>query len=162
MMNNQMYYIHPNAKIGKNVTIEPFAVIYDDVEIGDDCWIGPHVTIFPGARIGKNCKIFPSASIAAVPQDLKFEGEYTTAEIGDNNIIREFVTINRGTNANKRTVIGNNNLIMAYAHVAHDCIIGNNCILANSATLAGHVEVDDYAIIGGQSAIHQFCRIGKH
>ena len=161
-MNNQMYYVHPNAKIGKNVTIEPFAVIYDDVEIGDDCWIGPHVTIFPGARIGKNCKIFPSASIAAVPQDLKFEGEYTTAEIGDNNIIREFVTINRGTNANKRTVIGNNNLIMAYAHVAHDCIIGNNCILANSATLAGHVEVDDFAIIGGQSAVHQFCRIGKH
>ena len=152
-----MYYVHPNAKIGKNVTIEPFAVIYDDVEIGDDCWIGPHVTIFPGARIGKNCKIFPGASIAAIPQDLKFEGEYTTAEIGDNNI-----TINRGANASERAGVGNNNLIMAYAHVAHDCIVGDNCILANSATLAGHVEVDDYAIIGGQSAIHQFCRIGKH
>lgn len=161
-MNEQLAFIHPNAKIGKNVIIEPFAVIYDDVVIGDDCWIGSHVTIFPGARIGKGCKIFPGASIAAVPQDLKFAGEYTTCEIGDNNVIREFVTINRGTSASGKTVVGNNNLIMAYAHVAHDCVVKNNCILANSATLAGHILIDDYAIIGGQCAIHQFTRIGKH
>lgn len=161
-MNEQLAFIHPNAKIGKNVTIEPFAVIYDDVVIGDDCWIGSHVTIFPGARIGKGCKIFPGASIAAVPQDLKFAGEYTTCEIGDNNVIREFVTINRGTSASGKTVVGNNNLIMAYAHVAHDCVVKDNCILANSATLAGHILIDDYAIIGGQCAIHQFTRIGKH
>lgn len=161
-MKGQLTFIHPNAKIGNNVTIEPSTVIYDDVVIGDDCWVGPHVTIFPGARIGKGCKIFPGASIAAVPQDLKFAGEYTTCEIGDNNVIREYVTINRGTNASGKTVVGNNNLIMAYAHVAHDCIVKNNCILANSATLAGHILIDDYAIIGGQSAIHQFTRIGKH
>lgn len=161
-MNEHLYFVHPNAKIGQNVKIEPFAVIYDDVVIGDNCWIGPHVTVFPGARIGNNCNIFPGASIAAIPQDLKFNGEYTTAEIGNNNTIREFVTINRGTNANKKTVVGNNNLIMAYTHIAHDCTIGNNCILANSTTLAGHISIDDYAIVGGQSAIHQFTRIGKH
>lgn len=161
-MDEHSYFVHPNAKIGQNVKIEPFAVIYDDVVIGDNCWIGPHVTIFPGARIGNNCNIFPGASIAAIPQDLKFNGEYTTAEIGNNNTIREFVTINRGTNANKKTVVGNNNLIMAYTHIAHDCMIGDNCILANSTTLAGHILIDDYAIIGGQSAIHQFTRIGKH
>ncbi len=161
-METGLSLIHPNAKIGKNVKIDPFVVIEDDVEIGDDCWIGPHVTIFPGARIGRGCKIFPGASISAVPQDLKFGGEYTTCEIGENNIIREYVTINRGTSASGKTVVGNNNLIMAYSHVAHDCVIGNNCILANSATLAGHIIVDDFAIIGGQCAIHQFCRIGKH
>lgn len=161
-MNQQLSYIHPDAKIGKNVKIEPFVVIYEDVVIDDDCWIGAHVTIFPGARIGKGCKIFPGASISAVPQDLKFAGEYTTCEIGNNNMIREFVTINRGTSASGKTIIGDNNLIMAYAHVAHDCVLGNNCILANSATLAGHIVVDDFAIIGGQSAIHQFTRIGKH
>lgn len=137
-MNAQLSFVSPEAKIGKNVKIEPFAVIYEDVEIGDDCQIGPHVTIYPGARIGKGCKIFPGASIAAIPQDLKFAGEYTTCEIGDNNIIREFVTINRGTAASGKTVVGNNNLIMAYAHIAHDCVVGNNCILANAATLAGH------------------------
>lgn len=161
-MNEQLSFVSPEAKIGKNVKIEPFAVIYEDVVIGDDCWIGPHVTIFPGARIGKGCKIFPGASIAAIPQDLKFAGEKTTCEIGDNNIIREFVTINRGTAASGKTVLGNNNLIMAYAHIAHDCVVKNNCILANAATLAGHILVDDFAIIGGQSAIHQFTRIGKH
>lgn len=161
-MNAQLSFVSPEAKIGRNVKIEPFAVIYEDVEIGDDCQIGPHVTIYPGARIGKGCQIFPGASIAAIPQDLKFAGEYTTCEIGDNNIIREFVTINRGTAASGKTVVGNNNLIMAYAHIAHDCVVGNNCILANAATLAGHILIDDFAIIGGQSAIHQFTRIGKH
>ena len=161
-MNHPLAYIHPDAKIGKNVKIEPFAVIYEDVEIGDDCWIGPHVTIFPGARIGKNNKIFPYASISAIPQDLKFAGEKTTVIIGDNNTIRESVTINRGTVALGHTKIGSNNLIMAYAHIAHDCVIGDNCLLANGATLGGHIEVGDYAIIGGLSAIHQFTRIGSH
>ena len=128
--------INPKAKIGSNVTIEPFTMIYGDVEIGDGTWIGSNVTIFDGARIGKNCKIFPGAVISAVPQDLKYEGEITTAEIGDNSIIREYVTINKGTKALGRTVIGENNLLMAYVHVAHDCIISNNCILANGVTLA--------------------------
>lgn len=161
-MNQSLAFIHPDAKIGKNVTIEPFSVIYEDVEIGDDCWIGPNVTIFPGARIGKNNKIFPNASISAVPQDLKFAGEKTSVIIGDNNTIRESVTINRGTVALGYTKIGSNNLIMAYAHIAHDCVVGNNCVLANGATLAGHIEVGDFAIIGGLSAIHQFTRIGAH
>jgi UDP-N-acetylglucosamine acyltransferase len=155
-------YIHPNAKIGQNVTIDHFAVIYDDVVIGDNCHIHSHVTIYPGARIGNNCEIFPSASIAAVPQDLKFAGEYTTVQIGDNNKIREFVTINRGTIANGKTVVGSDNLIMAYTHIAHDCTIGNHCVLANATTLAGHIEIDDYAITGGGSAIHQFVKIGSH
>ncbi len=161
-MNQPLSYIHPNAIIGKDVVIEPFTAIYDDVEIGDNCWIGPNVTIFSGARIGKNNKIFPNASISAVPQDLKYAGEKTTTIIGDNNIIRESVTINRGTSALGYTKIGNNNLLMAYAHVAHDCVVGDNCILANGATLAGHIEVGDFAIIGGLSAIHQFTKIGSH
>jgi UDP-N-acetylglucosamine acyltransferase len=120
------------------------------------------VTIFQGARIGSNCKIFPGAVISAIPQDLKFEGEVTTAEIGNDNIIREFVTINRGTKALGKTVVGNKNLLMAYVHVAHDCVIGSNCILANGATLAGHITIDDFAIIGGLSAVHQFVHIGSH
>lgn len=155
-------YIHSDAKLGRNVVVEPFAVIYDDVEIGDGTWIGPHVTIFPGARIGKNCKIFPGASVAAIPQDLKFDGEETTAIIGNDNIIRESVTIHRGTSASGSTIIGNGNLLMAYSHVAHDCRVGNHCVFANSATLAGHVEVGDWAILGGLSAVHQFVKIGVH
>ncbi|MEO8085635.1 MAG: acyl-ACP--UDP-N-acetylglucosamine O-acyltransferase [Bacteroidota bacterium] len=155
-------HIHPDTKIGKNVTIDPFTVIHNDVEIGDDSWIGSNVTIFQGARIGKNCKIFPGAVISAIPQDLKFEGEVTTSEIGDGTTIREFVTINRGTKALGKTVVGKNNLLMAYVHIAHDCIIGDNCILANGATLAGHITIDDYAIIGGLSAVHQFVHIGSH
>ncbi|MCX6276192.1 MAG: acyl-ACP--UDP-N-acetylglucosamine O-acyltransferase [Bacteroidetes bacterium] len=161
-MNYPNTHIHPDAKIGNNVTIDPFTVIHNDVEIGDGTWIGSSVTIFQGARIGKNCRIFPGAVISAVPQDLKFGGEITTAEIGDNTTIREFVTINKGTKANGKTVVGSNNLLMAYVHVAHDCIIGNNCILANGATLAGHIVIDDFAIIGGLSAIHQFVHIGSH
>lgn len=154
--------IHPNAVIGNNVTIDPFTMIHDDVVIGDGTWIGSNVTIFPGARIGKNCKIFPGAVISAVPQDLKFSGEPTTAEIGDNTVIREFVTVNRGTKALGKTVVGSDNLLMAYVHVAHDCIVGNHCILANGATLAGHITIDDFAIIGGLSAVHQFVHIGSH
>lgn len=155
-------YIHPNAKLGKNVVVEPFSVIYDDVEIGDNTWVGPHVTIFPGARIGKNCKLYPGASIAAIPQDLKFEGEYTTVIMGNDNTVRESVTIHRGTSASGSTIIGNDNMFMAYSHVAHDCRVGNHCVFANSATLAGHVEVGDWAILGGLSAVHQFAKIGTH
>ena len=157
-----LYDLNPNAKIGKDVTISNFTTIYDDVEIGDGTWIGPNVTIFPGARIGRNCKIFPGAVIAAVPQDLKFAGEYTTVEIGDNNTIRECCTINRGTAASGKTVIGNGNLLMAYVHVAHDCVVGDNCVLANNATLAGHIILGDYVILGGKTACLQFIHIGSH
>jgi UDP-N-acetylglucosamine acyltransferase len=161
-MNQPLAYIHPDAKIARNVVIEPFAVIHQNVEIEEGTWIGPGVTIFEGARIGKNCKVFPYASISAIPQDLKYEGEDTKVEIGDNTVIRECVTVSRGTKDRWKTVIGSNCLLMAYAHVAHDCIVGNNCILANSVQLAGHVVIDDFAIIGGASAVHQFVKVGAH
>lgn len=161
-MNQPLAYVHPQAKIAPNVVIEPFVTIHKNVEIGEGTWIGSNVTIMEGARIGKNNKIFPGAVISAVPQDLKYNGEDTLVRIGDNNIIREFVTINRGTKANMETVVGNNNLLMAYVHIAHDCIVGNNCVLANGATLAGHITIDDFAIIGGLVAIHQFVNIGAH
>src|SRR5437870_9992417 len=122
-------YIHPNARLATNVKIDPFTVIHQDVEIGDGTWIGSNVTIMEGARIGKNCRIFPGAVISAIPQDLKFEGEDSTAEIGDNTTIRECVTMNRGTKDKMRTAVGNNCLMMAYVHLAHDCIIGNNVII---------------------------------
>ena len=155
-------YVHPQAKIANNVVIEPFVTIEKNVVIEEGTWIGHHVTIMEGAHIGKNCRIFPCAVIAAIPQDLKFDGEETTVHIGNNTTIREFVTINRGTKASYKTVIGNNCLLMAYVHVAHDCVIGNNVILANAATLGGHIEIDDYAIIGGLAAVHQFVKIGIH
>lgn len=161
-MTQPLAYIHPDAKIGANVTIEPFAVIHENTEIGEGSWIGSHAVIFPGARIGKNCRIFPGAVISGIPQDLKFEGEETTAVIGDNTTIRECVTVSRGTKDKYTTIVGSNCLLMAYVHVAHDCIVGNNCILANSVQLAGHVEVGDHAVIGGTSAVHQFVKIGKH
>jgi UDP-N-acetylglucosamine acyltransferase len=154
--------IHPNAKIGENVKIDAFTVIHDDVEIGDGCWIGSNVTIMPGARIGKNCRIFPGAVISAIPQDLKFAGEYTTTEIGDNTTIREFVTINRGTADKYTTKVGSNCLLMAYVHVAHDCVVGNNVILANCVNLAGHVTIQDYATLEGLVAVQQFVTIGAH
>lgn len=161
-MISNLAYVHPDAKIGENVTIEPFATVYKDVEVGDGTWIGPNAVLMEGARIGKNCKIFPGAVIAGIPQDLKFAGEITTVEIGDNTTIRECVTINRGTKAKGKTVVGNNCLIMAYAHVAHDCEIGNNVIIVNSVLLAGEVEVGDWAIVSGGSAVRQFARIGEH
>ncbi|MGL4598070.1 MAG: acyl-ACP--UDP-N-acetylglucosamine O-acyltransferase [Bacteroidia bacterium] len=154
--------IHPNAKLGNNVTVEPFAYIQGDVVIGDDCWIGPHSSIMDGARIGKNCKVFPGAVISAIPQDLKFAGEITTAEIGDNTTIRECVTINRGTKDRDKTAVGNNCLLMAYVHLGHDCIVGNNVILANSVNLSGHVTIEDYAILEGYVGVGQFVRIGAH
>ena len=161
-MKQPLAYVHPDAKIADNVVIEPFVSIDHDVVIGEGTRIGSGVTILPGTRIGKNCNIFPGAVIGAVPQDLKFKGEYSTVEIGDNNTIREFVTINRGTAAKSKTVVGNNNLIMAYVHIAHDCCVGNNVILVNNTQLAGEVVVDDFAILAGMVAVHQFCRIGSH
>lgn len=154
--------IHPKAKIGNNVTIDPFCVIEADVEIGDGTHIMPNVCVFDGSRIGKNCTIFPGAVVGAVPQDLKFKGEKTTAIIGDNTTLRECVTIHRGTQDKWTTKVGNDCLIMAYSHIAHDCIVGNNVILANGVQLAGHVIIDDFARVGGLAGVHQFIHLGAH
>ena len=161
-MNQPLANIHPDARIGNNVRIEPFATIAADVEIGDDCWIGPNAVIMDGARIGKGVQIFPGAIISSVPQDLKFAGEKTSTIIGDYTVIREYATVSRGTADRFKTEIGNHCLIMAYVHVAHDCIIGNHCIIANSVQLAGHVIIEDFVVIGGTSAVHQFVKIGAH
>jgi UDP-N-acetylglucosamine acyltransferase len=161
-MNQPLAYIHPQAKIATNVVVEPFTTIHNNVVIGSGTWIGSNVTIMEGARIGKNCRIFPGAVISAIPQDLKFDGEDSLAIIGDNTTIRECVTVNRGTKALGHTKIGDNCLIMATTHVAHDCIIGNNCILANGSIIAGHVTIGDYAILSGLVAVHQFIHIGEH
>ena len=161
-MNQPLAYVHPGAKIARNVVIEPFTTIHNNVVIGDGTWIGSNVTIMEGARIGKNCRIFPGAVISAVPQDLKYNDEDTTAEIGDNVTIRECVTINRGTTDKMKTVVGDNCLIMAYCHIAHDCIVGDNCIFSNNTTLAGHITVGDNVILAGMVAVHQFCSIGNH
>jgi UDP-N-acetylglucosamine acyltransferase len=162
MSNYPLASVHPEARIGQNVIIEPFSTIAKDVAIGDGTWIGPNVTIMDGARIGKNCRIFPGAVISGIPQDLKFKGEVTTAEIGDNTTIRECVTLNRGTIDKFKTVIGSNCLVMAYAHIGHDSIIGNYCILGNTTQLAGHVVIADYTIFGGACAVQQFSKIGAH
>ncbi len=161
-MTQPLSFIHPDTKIASSVKIDPFVTIHADVEIGEGCWIGSHVTIMEGARIGKNCRIFPGSVISAIPQDLKYQGEYTQVIIGDNVTIREYCTVNRGTNDRKKTVIGDHALLMAYVHVAHDCIIGKHAILANAVNVAGHVVIGDYAVIGGLSAIHQFVEIGQH
>lgn len=157
-----LHMVHPAATIGEGVTISPFVVIEDDVVIGDGTWIGPHAVIMSGSRIGRNCKIFPGAVIGAAPQDLKYQGEYATVEIGDEVTIREYCTINKGTRASDRTTIGDRCLLMAYVHVAHDCQLGRNVILANNVNLAGHIEVGDFAVLGGMSAVHQFVKIGAH
>ncbi|MFI5204524.1 MAG: acyl-ACP--UDP-N-acetylglucosamine O-acyltransferase [Flavobacteriales bacterium] len=154
--------IHKDAKIGKGTVIEPFATIYGDVVIGENCSIGPNVVIYEGTRIGNNVKIYPGAIIGAVSQDLKFEGEYTTTEIGHNTIIREYVTIHRGTKDRMKTVVGESCLLMAYVHVAHDCAVGNHVILANNVALSGHVLIDDWAILEGLVAVQQFIHIGTH
>lgn len=154
--------VHPEAQIGANVVIEPFATVQKDVVIGDGSWIGPNAIIWDGARLGKNVKVYPGASVSSVPQDLKFEGERTETLVGDNSVIRECVTISRGTKDKYKTVIGKNCLLMAYVHVAHDCLIGNHCILVNTVQVAGHVTIDDWAIIGGASALHQFVKVGAH
>lgn len=161
-MIHPLTYIHPEAKIGANVTIDPFTTIHKNVEIGEGTWIASNVTIMEGARIGKNCRIFSGAVISAIPQDLKYRGEDTLTIIGDNCTIRECVTINRGTLDRKKTEIGTNCLIMAYSHIAHDCTVGNYCIFANNTTLAGHITVGDNVVLGGLTAVQQFVRIGSY
>jgi UDP-N-acetylglucosamine acyltransferase len=155
-------HVSPKAKIGKDVIIDPFAVVYDDVTIGDGTRIHSTACIYSGTTIGKNCEIFPGAVIGVIPQDLKFHGEATTVEIGDNTVIRECVTIHRGTTDRMKTVIGKNCLLMTYVHVAHDCLIGNNVILASYTGISGHVVIDDFAILEGKVAAQQFVHIGKH
>lgn len=161
-MHQPLSYIHPQAELADNVVVEPFVSIHKDTVIGEGTWIGPHVTIMEGARIGKNCKIFPGSIVSAIPQDLKYKGEKTTVEIGDHVTIREYATINRGTTYANTTHIGSHSMLMAYVHVAHDCMIGEHCILANNVNLAGHVTVGDHAILGGMVQVQQFTKIGDH
>ena len=161
MIRNNIF-IHKDSIIGKNSKIDPFSYIGENVIIGDNCWIGNNVTLYPGSKLGNNVKVFPGAVISSEPQDLKFEGEKTTVEIGDNTTIREFVTISRGTNDRLKTSIGKNCLIMAYSHIAHDCIINDDCVIVNNVQIGGHVIVDNFAIVGGGTLIHQFSKIGAH
>ncbi|MCC9020595.1 acyl-ACP--UDP-N-acetylglucosamine O-acyltransferase [Flavobacterium lipolyticum] len=154
--------IGKNAIIGTNVHIGNYTTIENNVIIGDNTWIGNNVNLLDGARIGRNCQIHPNAVLSGTPQDLKYKNEYSTLEIGDNNIIREFVTINKGTQSKQKTVIGNHNLIMSNTHIGHDCFIGNNCIIGFNVGMAGEVMVGDYANISGLTAIHQFSIIGEH
>jgi len=161
-MEQSLAYIHPEAQIGENVIVEPFAYIAKDVVIGDGTWVGPNATIMDGARIGENCKIFPGAVVAAIPQDLKFKGEVTTAEIGDNTVLRECVTVNRGTVSKGKTVVGSDCLLMAYVHIGHDSLLGNKIIISNGTNVAGEIVIDDWAVISGDVQIHQFVHIGAH
>jgi UDP-N-acetylglucosamine acyltransferase len=161
-MISQLASISADAKIGENVRIDAFTLIHEDVVIGKGTYVHSNVTIYPGTRIGENCEVFPGAVIGVIPQDLKFDGEYTTVEIGNNTKIRECVTIHRGTKDKWKTSIGDNCLLMTYVHVAHDCQIGNNVILASYTGLSGHVEIDDWAILEGKVAAQQFVKIGKH
>jgi UDP-N-acetylglucosamine acyltransferase len=154
--------VDPGARIGANTHIGAYAVIEDNVVIGDDCTVYPHVTIASGTRMGNGCRVFPGAVLGMIPQDLKFEGEDSLLEIGDNTTIRECCTLNRGTKALGKTVIGSNCLLMAYCHIAHDCIVGDNVIIANNLAMAGHVELQHDVFIGGDVAIHQFCTVGKY
>ena len=161
-MKQPLAYIHPSAKIHPSVVIDPFVTIEGNVEIGEGTHICNNVTIMDGARIGKNCLIYPGAVISGIPQDLKFRGEETLAIVVDNTVIRECATVNRGTASKGKTVVGSNCLIMAYCHVAHDCVVGDNVIMSNATQLAGEVIVDNYAVIGGGTLVHQFCHIGPH
>jgi len=154
--------VSKKARIGKNVTIEAFATIYDDVEIGDDTFIHPNAVIYPDTIIGKNCKIFPGAIIGIINQDLKYRGEKSNTVIGDNTTIREFATIHKGTADRMTTKVGNNCLIMCYTHLGHDCSIGNNVIIANNGSLAGHITIQDHVILEGVVAAQQFVNIGAH
>jgi UDP-N-acetylglucosamine acyltransferase len=161
-MNQILSSIHPDAIIGRDVTIGPFVFVDKNVVIGDNTYIYSNAVILDGARIGKNCRIFPGAVISAIPQDLKFKGESTICEIGDNTTIRECVTVNRGTAAKGKTIVGNDCLLMAYSHTAHDCIVRDHVIIGNATQLAGEVEVDDFAILSGGTLVHQFSKIGKY
>ncbi len=154
--------VDPDAQLGEDVTVGPYSIIQNDVIIGDGCQIASHVLIHAGTRMGKRCRVFNGAVLGTDPQDLKYAGEKTTLEIGDNTTIREFCTLNRGSAHRMKTVVGSNTLLMAYVHIAHDCIIGNHVILANAVNMAGHVTIEDYASVGGMTPIHQFVRIGKH
>ena len=154
--------VNPAAKLGENIIIGPYALVEADVEIGDDCIIGPHAVIYNGARIGNRVKIFQGASIANFPQDLKFAGEESVFTIGDDTIIREFATLHRGTKETGKSSVGKNCLIMAYGHVAHDCLVGDNCIIANAVQIGGHSHIEDWVIIGGSTPVHQFSLIGEH
>lgn len=161
-MIHKLACVHPDAKIGEGVIIDAFAYVCRDVEIGAGTHIRAHASVLDGARIGENCTIHEGAIIAGIPQDLKFKGEYSIAVIGNNTTVRECATVNRGSAARGKTVVGNNCLLMAYSHVAHDTVVGDNVILANNVSLAGEVEIGDWAIMGGHSAVHQFCRVGAH
>jgi UDP-N-acetylglucosamine acyltransferase len=154
--------VSSKAELGNNISVGPFTVIEDDTIIGDNTRIASSVLIASGARIGRNCKIHHGAVISHIPQDLKFKGEKTTLEIGDNTTVREYATLHRGTEGRWKTVIGSDCFLMAYVHVAHDCTVGNNVILANAVNMGGHVTIEDYAIIGGLAGIHQFVSIGQH
>ena len=162
MIVNDNAFIHPAAKLANDVKVDPFTTIAGDVEIGEGTWIGPHVTIMDGVKIGRNCKIFPGAVLGAIPQDLKYSGEDTKLIIGDNVTIREYCTLNKGTEAGGATTIGDGCLLMAYVHVAHDCILEKNCVLANCVNLAGHIHLEAFVQLGGLTAVHQFVKIGKH
>lgn len=161
-MISNLAYVHPDARLGAGVVIEPFAYVAGDVEIGDGTWVAPHAVVLDGARVGKECKIHSGAVVAGVPQDLKFRGEYTTALVGDRTVLRECVTVNRGTASRGTTIVGTDCLLMAYVHIGHDCVIGNRVVLANEVSVAGEVEIEDWAIIGGMTGIHQFTRVGMH
>lgn len=154
--------VDPKAEIGVDVNIGPYAVVGDNVQIGDGCQIASHAILLPGTRLGKECRVYSHAVIGEIPQDLKFGGEQTTAEIGERTVIREFVTVNRGTSQHWKTVVGSDCLLMAYVHIAHDCIVGDHVILANAVNLAGHVTIEDWAIVGGMTGIHQFVKVGCH
>jgi UDP-N-acetylglucosamine acyltransferase len=154
--------VDPKARVGSDVRIGPYSIVEGDVEIGDHTQIQSHVLLADGARIGKNCQIFHGAVLSTLPQDLKFAGEETTLEIGENTVIREFCDLNRGTRHRGKSKIGKNSFLMAYSHVAHDCFIGERVILANGVQLAGHVTVEDWVTIGGLVPVHQFCTIGQH
>lgn len=158
-MNNN---IHKDAKIGVNSKIGSYVTIESDVVIGDDCIIDANAVVISGTRLGNGCRVHSGAVVGGDPQDLKYAGEKTYLEIGDNVTIREFCTINRGTSDRLKTVVGSNCLLMAYTHIAHDCILGDNVILSNTVNVAGHVKIDDYAILGGGTLVHQFASIGKH
>src|SRR5258708_21888449 len=162
MSHHPLANVHPEAVIGNNVVIEPFATIQKDVTIGEGSWIGPNAVIWEGSGLGRNVRVYPGASVSSIPQDLKFAGEKTETFIGDNTVIRESVTISRGTVDKHKTIIGKNCLLMAYVHIAHDCLVGNNCIFANAVQVAGHVTIEDWAIIGGASALHQFVKVEAH
>ncbi len=154
--------VNPEAKFGENLSVGPYAIIEGDVEIGNDCSVGPHAVIYSGARLGDRVKIFQGASVANLPQDLKFSGEPTLFIIGDDTVVREFATLHRGTNETGKSQVGKNCLLMAYSHIPHDCVVGDNCIIANAVQIGGHSHIEDWVIIGGGTAVHQFTLIGEH